>query len=92
MCIIIIFKGICQSTLTGHSSLVYSLFQLMDGKIISGSNDKTLKMWNVNAPKRKEDNVKEAEKELGQSKSKVEVINLKKKLYNMNVLNNITFY
>ena len=45
----------------------------MDGKIISGSMDDTLKMWNVNAPKRKEDNIKEAEKELGQSKSKVEV-------------------
>jgi len=48
----------------------------MDGKIISGSDDNTLKMWNVNAPKRKEDNIKEAEKELEQSKSKVEVINV----------------
>jgi WD40 repeat protein len=33
----------------------------MDGKIISGSWDNTLKMWNVNAPKRKEDNIIEAE-------------------------------
>jgi WD40 repeat protein len=48
----------------------------MDGKIISGSWDNTLKMWNVNAPKRKEDNIKEAEKEFGQSKSEVEVINV----------------
>ena len=54
-------KGICQSTLTGHSNYVWSLFQLMDGKIISGSRDNTLKMWNVNAPKRIEDNIKEAE-------------------------------
>jgi len=67
------FKGICQSTLTGHSNSVSSLFQLIDGKIISGSLDNTLKMWNVNEPKRKDDNRKEAEKELGQSKSKVEV-------------------
>jgi hypothetical protein len=45
----------------------------MDGKIISGSFDYTFKMWNVNEPKLKEDNIKEAEKE---SKSEVKVINI----------------
>jgi WD40 repeat protein len=34
--------------LSGHSSWVSSLIALQDGRIASGSNDETIKIWNVN--------------------------------------------
>jgi hypothetical protein len=42
------FMGICEQTLTGHSNDVLCVVQLADGRVVSGSEDKTLKVWNVN--------------------------------------------
>ncbi|MBC1242311.1 PD40 domain-containing protein, partial [Nostoc sp. 2RC] len=39
-------------TLTGHSSLVYSVVFSPDGKTLaSGSSDKTIKLWDVSTSK-----------------------------------------
>ena len=35
----------CLKTLRGHNGLVRSVFVTQDGKIISGSDDKTIKIW-----------------------------------------------
>ena len=37
----------CETTLTGHSSSVYSVLQLQDGRLVSASGDYTLKIWNL---------------------------------------------
>jgi hypothetical protein len=36
-------------TFSGHSDQVYSVIQLLDGRLASGSNDKTIKIWNINS-------------------------------------------
>ena len=38
----------CERTLEGHSLPVFRLVQLADGRVVSGSWDRTLKVWNVN--------------------------------------------
>ena len=35
----------CVSTLMGHTKWVKSVFELDNGIIVSGSNDKTIKLW-----------------------------------------------
>ncbi|MEE1203610.1 MAG: hypothetical protein UHN59_04835, partial [Bacteroidales bacterium] len=41
--------GECLKTLEGHSEYVYSVAYSPDGtKIISGSKDKTIKIWDAN--------------------------------------------
>ena len=36
----------CTDTITGHYACIYSLIQLQDGRLASGSRDKTIKIWN----------------------------------------------
>ena len=40
------YLNICDATLTDHTKLVNCLCQLNNGYIISGSDDKTIKVWN----------------------------------------------
>ena len=35
-------------TLTGHSDSVYSIVELLDSTLASGSGDKLIKIWNQN--------------------------------------------
>jgi hypothetical protein len=46
------FTGVCEKTLEGHSDHLeghlHCLIQLADGRVVSGSRDQTLKVWNVN--------------------------------------------
>ena len=37
----------CILTLTGHTYYVLSLIQLRNGDLVSGSQDKTIKIWNI---------------------------------------------
>ena len=37
----------CILTLTGHTSFVNCLLQLKNGDLVSGSADKTIKIWNI---------------------------------------------
>jgi len=37
----------CVATLRGHTGMVYSVIQLKDGRFVSASQDKTLKVWGV---------------------------------------------
>ena len=39
--------GQCVRTLQGHSSSVYALAVLPDGTLASGSNDNSIKLWDV---------------------------------------------
>ena len=39
--------GVCEMTLEGHSKCIYCLLQLADGRVVSYSEDNTLKVWNV---------------------------------------------
>jgi WD40 repeat protein len=34
-------------TLTGHNSAVYSVIELSDRRIVSGSNDKLIRIWDI---------------------------------------------
>jgi tetratricopeptide (TPR) repeat protein len=38
---------ICNHTLRGHSHIIYAVIELMDGRIVSCSEDKTIKIWNL---------------------------------------------
>ena len=38
----------CIKTLTGHTNSVYSIIQLNNGMIASGSSDKTIRIWDPN--------------------------------------------
>jgi hypothetical protein len=42
------FTGVRERTLEGHSDAVRCLVKLADGRVVSGSWGKTLKVWNVN--------------------------------------------
>ena len=37
----------CIATLKGHTSYVVALVELQNGDVISGSYDKTIKVWNI---------------------------------------------
>ena len=37
----------CVATLQGHTNAVRSVIQLKDGRLVSASYDKTLKVWGV---------------------------------------------
>jgi WD40 repeat protein len=39
--------GICLATLEGHSSIVQCIHQLKDGRLISGSWDNTIRIWDT---------------------------------------------
>ena len=41
------YLGLVKKTLTEHSGGVYSVIKLSDGRIASGSADKTIKIWNT---------------------------------------------
>ena len=43
-----ITSGIIVNNLTGHTNDIYSLEFLNNNKLISGSNDKTIKLWQMN--------------------------------------------
>jgi len=43
----LLFSRVCEKTLTGHSNVVVSVIQLSDGRLCSGSNDETIKIWNL---------------------------------------------
>ncbi len=40
----------CQETLTGHKDCVTSLLVLPDGRLVSGSYDNTIKLWDLSKP------------------------------------------
>ena len=40
-----VFQGIHKRTLQGHTSSVYSLVVLPNGEVASGSDDKTIRVW-----------------------------------------------
>ena len=40
-----LFKGIKDVTVRGHITIVWSIIQLVDGRICTGSDDKTMKIW-----------------------------------------------
>ena len=40
-----------HSKLTGHEHTVWTVTALPDGRVVSGSYDKTLKVWDLNKPK-----------------------------------------
>ena len=42
------FTGTLKRVLTGHTSHVWSLAVFQNGDLISGSNDKTMSIWNPN--------------------------------------------
>ena len=42
-------QGTCATTLTGHTNNVYSVCQLADGRIVSGSEDKSIKVWDLSS-------------------------------------------
>ena len=44
----------CIATLTGHTDWVRTVTALPDGRVVSGSSDKTLKVWDLNNPEGKE--------------------------------------
>ena len=37
----------CLGTLQGHKGAIYSLLELLDGRVASGSSDWTIKIWNI---------------------------------------------
>lgn len=41
----------CISTLTGHTDFIYCLIELSTGELVSGSYDKTIKIWNKETKK-----------------------------------------
>jgi len=43
---ICIYLDVSELTFKGHTNVILSVSQLKDGNIISGSNDKTIKIWN----------------------------------------------
>ena len=40
-------SGQCTVTLKGHTDSIFSLLLLPDGRLVSGSSDKTIKVWNL---------------------------------------------
>jgi WD40 repeat protein len=40
-------EGKCAKTWTGHTDWVNCVMQLADGRVCSGSYDKTIKIWDV---------------------------------------------
>ena len=40
-------NGVCEMTLFGHNKSISSLIQCKDGRLISGSADKKIKIWNL---------------------------------------------
>ena len=40
-------EGKCLKTLEGHTSAVYCIEVLDNGEIVSGSDDKTIRIWNL---------------------------------------------
>ena len=42
---------ILEFSLSGHSECVLSLIQLRDGRLVSGSSDKTIKVWRLTTKK-----------------------------------------
>ena len=41
-----VYLDVSELTFKGHTSSIYSVSQLKDGNIISGSADNTIKIWN----------------------------------------------
>ena len=39
--------GECMTTIVGHADYVRCALQLADGRLVSGSEDKTLKIWDI---------------------------------------------
>ena len=37
----------CIATLTGHTDQLWCLIELKNGDLVSGSSDKTIKIWNI---------------------------------------------
>ena len=44
-------KKECLAILKGHEDFILSLIQLHDGRIVSGSDDLTIKIWDLNSHK-----------------------------------------
>ncbi|KAJ2724552.1 hypothetical protein GGI07_001899 [Coemansia sp. Benny D115] len=42
-------EGVCQATLVGHTSFVYSLSALPGGYIVSGGEDRTVRVWELSS-------------------------------------------
>ena len=40
-------SGSCLMTLEGHTESVWFVTQLTDGRLVSGSDDSTIKIWNI---------------------------------------------
>ena len=40
--------GECMNTLSGHTNWVFTIIQLTDGRVVSGSGDNTLKVREIN--------------------------------------------
>jgi len=41
-----VYLDVSELTFKGHTNCIYSVSQLKDGNIISGSYDNTIKIWN----------------------------------------------
>jgi len=42
-----ILSSICLKTIHAHSATVYTLVKIRDNEIISGSEDKSIKLWSI---------------------------------------------
>ena len=47
MCVCILNVGNCSNTFNGHTEYIRSVIQLSDNRIISGGDDKVIKIWNL---------------------------------------------